>query len=170
MRIEEDKDKKKSAVFLLRKKDIDPEINEEIDRIKNLLGLNPDRQEYKVIYGPLAENDQEIAILSRSMMQILQELASYFEVPAKHVAENRTMATVVDDTGEIIGEQVIMRVQSSSTKPSDAFVAIQYRKHWFWIDDRDFLSKRMFTFLMFLLTLAETGSPGQVPLITVPTG
>ena len=80
------------------------------------------------------------------------------------------MATVGVDMDAVISEPSIMRVQSSHKKPADAFVAIHYRDHWFWIDDRDLPSKRVFTFLMFLLTLAETGSPGQAPLITVPAG
>jgi hypothetical protein len=36
-------------------------------------------------------------------------------------------------------------------------VAVPYRGYWFWIDDRDMASKRMFTFLMFIFTLVETG-------------
>ncbi|MCF7958462.1 MAG: hypothetical protein K9M57_08450 [Phycisphaerae bacterium] len=170
MRIEEDKSKNNSAVLLFRKHNITSEIDQEINMIKTLLGLSPDNMEFNVVYGAIAENDQEIAILSRSMLEILQELASYFEAPARHVEENRTMATAVDDTDDQVGQPSLMRVQSSRMKPSEAFVAILYRDHWFWIDDRDLRSKRMFTFLMFLLNLAETGSPGQAPLITVPAG
>ena len=170
MRIEEDEAKKQSAVFLFRKKNIEPEISAEIDAIKMLLGLNLDQQNFNVVYGAIAKNDQEIAILSRSMLEILLELASYFEVPTKHVTEKRTMATVGVDMDTVISEPSIMRVQSSRKKPANSFVTIQYRDHWFWIDDRDLSSKRVFTFLMFLITLAETGSPGQAPLITVPAG
>jgi hypothetical protein len=44
-------------------------------------------------------------------------------------------------------------------RPADAFVAVPYRDHWFWIDDRDMLSKRLFSFIMFIFTLVET--PGK---------
>jgi hypothetical protein len=53
-------------------------------------------------------------------------------------------------------------------KPANAFAAIKNRSHWYWIDDRDRLSKGYFTFLMILFSLAETGAAPQAPLITVP--
>jgi hypothetical protein len=50
----------------------------------------------------------------------------------------------------------------------DAFVAVAYRNHWFWIDDRDLRTKRAFAFMMMLFTLAETGEREVPPLITIP--
>ncbi len=38
----------------------------------------------------------------------------------------------------------------------------------FWIDDRDWRSKRALTAIMFFLTLADTGSNDKLPLITIP--
>jgi hypothetical protein len=40
--------------------------------------------------------------------------------------------------------------------------------HWFWIDNRDFRSKSIFSFLLLLTSLAETGVTPQAPVITVP--
>ena len=51
-----------------------------------------------------------------------------------------------------------------------AFVAVHYRDHWFWIDDRDIHSKTMFNFLMILFSFTERGkSEPDAPVITVPT-
>ena len=36
------------------------------------------------------------------------------------------------------------------------------------IDDRDWRTKRALTAVMFFFTLAETGDPGKLPLITIP--
>ena len=44
-----------------------------------------------------------------------------------------------------------------------------YRGHWFWIDDRDMGSKRLFSFLMFIFTLVETGGKEGAPVLTIPT-
>ncbi|MCD6174426.1 MAG: hypothetical protein J7K65_01490 [Planctomycetes bacterium] len=63
-----------------------------------------------------------------------------------------------------------MRVQSTKEAPTDAFVTVQYRGYWFWIDDKDFQSKKVFSFLMFLFSLAETGTPPQAPVLTIPAG
>ena len=64
----------------------------------------------------------------------------------------------------------LMRVQSTEEVPTDAFVTVKYRGYWFWIDDKDFQSKKVFSFLMFLFSLAETGAPSQAPVLTIPTG
>jgi hypothetical protein len=45
---------------------------------------------------------------------------------------------------------------------------VRYRDSWFWIDNGDLLSKRFLTVVMFLFTLADTGSPEKLPLITIP--
>jgi hypothetical protein len=49
-------------------------------------------------------------------------------------------------------------------------VAVEYRGTWYWIDDRDFASKRVFTALMLLVNLVERPGEVQLPVITIPTG
>jgi hypothetical protein len=63
-----------------------------------------------------------------------------------------------------------MRVFSGATRPADAFIAVPYRDHWYWIEDRDLPSKRLFTFLMFIFTLVETGGKEGAPIVTIPAG
>jgi hypothetical protein len=55
------------------------------------------------------------------------------------------------------------------SKPDDEFVAVRYRNHWFWIDDRDLKSKRMFSFLMLLFSFTES-EKAYAPVVTIPTG
>ena len=50
----------------------------------------------------------------------------------------------------------------------DAFVAVPYSNHWFWIDSSDLQSKQIFSFLMFVFSLSETGGKEGVPIVTVP--
>lgn len=169
MRIEENENEKKAAVTFFTKEDVDPEIAAEIGSAKELLGLDPDSREYEVVYGELPRNDKEIAILTRSMLGILSELASYIDVPEEHLAEGRVFAVAEKDTEAAFGVKPLIRIHSSPDRPDDAFVAVRYRDYWFWIDDRDVPSKRMFSFLMFLFTLAETGMPEQAPVLTIPT-
>ena len=63
-----------------------------------------------------------------------------------------------------------MFVESSRDKPKDPFLAVKYRDYWFYIEDTDFRSKRMFSFLLFLLSLAEGGGEGLAPVLTLPAG
>jgi hypothetical protein len=88
-------------------------------------------------------------------------MASYIDVPAAHVAEHRAASRFADMGGASSRLKPLLRVHDSVDKPSDAFVTIRYRDYWFWIDDRDLASKGVFSFLMFLFTLTESGS-GQL--------
>lgn len=169
MRIEDTDDKEKATVTFFGKKDVDEDIATEIASAKELLGLDPNSHEYEVVYGEFARNDKEIAILTRSMLGILSELASYIDVPEEHLAEGRAFAVFEKDTEAAFGVEPLIRIHSGRDRPDDAFVAVKYRDYWFWVDDRDVRSKRMFSFLMFLFTLAETGMPEQAPVLTIPT-
>jgi hypothetical protein len=171
IRIQETESKKKTVVMVFRKKDDDPEIQAEINLVKKLLGLNFEHQEFKVVHGAIAKNDQEIALLSRSMLEIFQELGTYIEVPEIHVAQKRVLGNISREADIDAGVEPLMRIQNSKAELiNDAFVAVHYRDHLFWIDDRDYQSKRLFSFMMFLLTLAETGAPRQAPIVTIPAG
>jgi hypothetical protein len=62
----------------------------------------------------------------------------------------------------------MIQIHCSKEKPGNASVAIHYRENWFWIDDRDLKSKRVFAFMLMLFTLADTGEREALPLITIP--
>ena len=62
----------------------------------------------------------------------------------------------------------LLTVRCGSSAPGNAHVSIHYRNQWFWIEDRDRLSKQMFNFLMFLFSLTETGTPQAAPIVTIP--
>ena len=126
------------------------------------------RLETTVIYGSAPTAPNEIAILTRSIMEIIIEMGSRIDVPADHVAEGRTYATL-PQVGSGEGQvPPFSRVHTGKEKPAYAFAAIRNRDYWYWIDDRDRPSKVNFTFLMVLFSLTETGTPPQAPLITVP--
>jgi hypothetical protein len=66
----------------------------------------------------------------------------------------------------------LIEVKTGIDKPENAFAftAVKYDDHWFWIDKRDFRSKRTFAFLMILFSLTETGGRESLPLVTIPAG
>ena len=137
--------------------------------IRKLLGLDPHAKEFNVVYGSVPKDDKEIAILTRSLLQVIVDLSADIEVPDAHVEEKRVSPTRVEEAvkdGKILP---LIRIHSSSGKPDDAFVSVPYRDSHFWIDDRDLMSKKIFSFLMFVFTLVETGEKGTAPIVTVPT-
>jgi hypothetical protein len=62
-----------------------------------------------------------------------------------------------------------VHIRSGDQRPADAFAAVRYSGHWFWVDDSDLNSKRMFMFLMMFSSLSESGTAPQAPILTIPT-
>ena len=159
-----------TAAFVVFSKKPSPAVEADRAEVRELLGLDPKAEEFNVIYGSLATNDKEIAILTRSMLEILIDLASYIEVPAKSATERRTFPTPAPEVVNGAPVAPLIRIHSSPQNPGDAFAAVAYRQEWYWIDDKDLASKRLFSFIMFLFTLTETGDKQGAPVITIPVG
>src|SRR5512135_3190855 len=150
---------------------VDPQVQEDILFVRKTLGLDPSAGDIRVVYGSVAKDDKELALLTRSILEIIIDLGSYIDVPAVHVEEKRVNPTMPEETVQGIPVPPLMRIHSSADKPKDAFIAVPYRNYWFWIDDRDLRSKSLFSFLMFVFSLTETGGAKEgAPIITVPSG
>jgi hypothetical protein len=160
---------KEEATFMVIRGERDPAIEALSAEVRKILGLDPHAKEVNVVYGAGSRNDKEIAILTRSILEVLIDISADIEVPATHVKEKRVSPTHVEEAVKEGRIKPLIRIQSSSGKPDDAFVSVPYRNSHFWIDDKDMMSKRIFSFLMFVFTLVETGEKGTAPIVTVPT-
>ena len=65
-------------------------------------------------------------------------------------------------------ERALVRIHSGPEEPQDAFVAVPYEGEWFWIANNDWRSKRSFSSILFLFTLADTGGNNAPPVLTIP--
>lgn len=146
------------------------EIERKLTRVREILHLNPEAVEFDVVYGAVPENDAQIAILSRSITEIVLELAYDVDIPQVHIDEGRAMPTTHDLSVPPSERPLQMRVHSQQDEPMDAQVKIHYRGYWFWIDDRDLQSKRVFTFLIFLVSMAEGADVNAGPAVTISAG
>ena len=171
MRILKESDQKESTVLFFYREALDAEIEAALGELNAILGLHREGNEVRVVYGLIPGGDQELAMLTRSMLHIMVELATRVDVPTHHVAEGRTIPSIIesDDGGEASITK-LSDVRSGTDKPENAYTAVSYKDHWFWIDDRDFKSKRTFTFLMILFSLSESGGKESLPLVTIPAG
>lgn len=155
-----------AEVTLLRFRDnASPEIDEEIRVVRQTLGIKPDVLELVVSYGSIKRSDNELVLLTRSMWEILAELSSGVDVPEADRLEGRAAPS---PPGPRPRGMPVAHVHSGTEAPTDAFASVRYRNYWFWIDDRDLASKRIFTFLMVFSSIAEKGTVPQVPIITIP--
>ena len=50
----------------------------------------------------------------------------------------------------------LIRIHSGKSM-SAAFVSVKYRNNWFWIDEGDLESKQVFSIIMMLFTMVDTG-------------
>jgi hypothetical protein len=148
----------------------DPAVEADRAEVRKLLGVDPQAEEFSVVYGSVAANEKEIALLTRSVLEIITDLSSYIDVPAANVEQKRTFPSPAPEIANGVPVPALMRILSSSQKPDDAFTAVPYGQDWYWIDDKDFASKRLFSFIMFLFTLTDTGERQGAPVITVPAG
>lgn len=170
MRIKKESEQKQTTVLFFHRRNIPPDTLAAMAEINELLGLKADSQEINVTYGLIARSGAEIAMQTRSTLQVMIDLATQIDVPPEHVADGQTVPSLPPPsvTEEAIGE--LIKVHSGPEKPENAFTAVKYEDHWFWIDKTDFRSKRTFAFLMILFSLTETGGSDALPLVTIPAG
>lgn len=136
-------------------------------RIRELLGLNAASHEFSVVYGSHPEQDTEIAVLTRSLLQVMIDFASYIDVPEADIAEGRVYSPQRTAEQERAFPPLIT-VHHGASPPDDAYASVRYRNQWFWIDDRDRDSKFRLTFLMIMFSLTEGAPTQSAPVVTVP--
>ncbi len=147
---------------------LDPDVQRDTEFVRKTLNLEGENGEVLLEYGALQRSPNELAVLSRSMIEIMQELSADIEVPAEDVSEGRTYATAEPPANASPFDQPRVAIHSGATPPGDAFTAVRYRDTWYWISDHDLNSKRSLTFLLLFFSLAETGVVPEAPTLTIP--
>lgn len=160
LRVEQDSLKHETTLLTFFSKGITQETIDNLAEVRRLLHLNPEAHDFRLVFGATPANDGEIAVVTRSLMHIMGVMAAHVEVPPEHVAEGRATPG--------LAQPAPFRIACSRKRPADAFVTVAYRDRWFWIDDRDLKTKRAFSMLMIMSTLADTGPREALPLITIP--
>lgn len=167
LRVKQGAEQQPASILPFRSEDIAPETLAEILELRQLLRLDPEATEFELVFGSLPSHGRELAVITRSILHVMTTMAAQVEVPAQDVAEGRATPGFAAGDGEKQTHGLV-RIHSSPDEPVDASVAVRYRSHWFWIDDRDLKSKRAFASMLLLFTLTDTGQKESLPLITIP--
>ena len=155
------------SFMTFRSEKVPPEIQSDIVELRRLLKLNPSASEYKVRFGAVPSNDTEIAVITRSILSLMQTMAAEVGVPPEDLAQSRAFPGF--EHGDAVpGVVRMIRIHSGKSVPPDAFVSVKYRNSWFWIDDGDLESKQMFSLIMMLFTMVDTGPQQSQPVLTIP--
>ncbi len=157
-------------VMSLRFHDI-PEVAESSKRLKEILGLRADLDEFYLTNNPTDHSPREIGIQPRALIGVMNYLSQSVEPPKRDIDAGRVTVTRNRDGSEFDWPMLskdLFRVASSSKQPDNAFVRVQYRDTWFYIDDSDLSSKSTFNLLDQLFQL-QSGNTGNVaPMLTLP--
>jgi len=140
----------------------DPALAEDILKMNELLGLDEDSDQFSVIYGTTPQQKNQIAIKTRPLYLILNDLTPFVDVPAEDIASGR--ATAFDTRGV---EQRPLQVHCGKEPPQECFAAVPYRGCWFWIDHGHHESKITFSYLLLTLKLADTRPQQAKPTVTI---
>ena len=165
LRVERPKGGEPATVLFFRSDRVEPEMQAKMTEVRDLLGLTPGQSVFKIVSSPVRGGDGELTLGTRSLSQMISALALGVEVPTAHLERKLTPPF----PGIPAGEEALLRIHSGPEEPAAAFQAERYEGQWFWIANDDWRSKRTFSSILFLFTLANTGPSPNVPTLTIPT-
>jgi hypothetical protein len=106
----------------------------------------------------------DLRLKTRSVLGSMAWMANAVTVPSAHADVVPTVAP-----GAVPGSMMDIRVADRPVE--GAFLSVEHRGHWFYIDDRDLDSKRTLGLLTSLLRLSiSAGGAQTVPVLTLPLG
>jgi len=152
-------------VLYLTDKTTAEQTRRDIDFLRSTLQLNPGKNEFRLKYGLVAEDPDVIAVLTDSILDLMLDLSWQIDVPQPHIDEGRTAATFVD-TG-FGGSLFTVHHAEDQPDPADVYVAIKERGYWYYIDDRDMITKRTFGLLQILFSLTDAGEGARGPVVSI---
>jgi hypothetical protein len=133
------------------------------EKARGVLGQSPGALDPSVVW-------QEIGLRGRSMLEIMQVASKEVQVPATDIDRGVATANRTDNLGGATGEPDWFVVKSSDSEPRDSSLSIEYRGHWFYIDDTDLQSRETFAMLTALFAVVGGTVPGAHPVLTLPVG
>jgi hypothetical protein len=148
-----------------------PDHEDDALELLRLLGLPappPDAREIvlPVSLAPGAAGKEGIVFTTRSVYNLLEILTAAVDIPGEDIQSGAAMS--FPRSGPL-GSQ--LRIHRSRAKPENAYVAVEYRSWWFYIDTTDRPTKRFFHLLTVLwsVSIAESASKAQKsPLLMLP--
>lgn len=145
------------------------ELQDDALRAAEILQVDPALRNYRVVYGSFATEPDEIAVLSRSVLEIMVELGAGIKVPTSHETGGWASGSLYQRP-DAVAFQDLIDIHSGEKRPPNPYVAIRHQGAWFWIEQHDLRSKESFSFLNILTQLTSTHTGVRGPVVTIGTG
>jgi len=168
IRVDRARDNSETSVVGFPPVNVTPEVAAKIAEVKRILRLTGAGRSHQVHYGGWSGKGDEVAIATRSMLQVMIELGIFAQVPEVDIAGGK--ATVGAGSSPSLGNELplLLNILSGPSPPFEAFAAIEYKGRWFWIPDNDIGSKSIFTGVMLLFSISDVGVRTPAPVVTIP--
>jgi len=156
-------------------------------RLKQLLGLEPDRNNFPIVEAEMVNAEKargvlgqspgaldpsvvwvEVGLRGRSMLEIMQVASKGVQVPDEDIERGTATANRAPDQQNADSATDWLVIKSSDSSPSDSSLKIEYRGDWFYIDDTDLQSRETFAMLTGLFAVVGGTVPGAHPVLTLP--
>jgi hypothetical protein len=135
--------------------DLTPADVADLATLRSRLNLEATGEGLRIVFASDAGGERELSLATRSIFEVLQDLAQGVETGDGAPAPDR-------DT--------LVRVRSGPAAPADAHVAIRRHGRWYWIDGADERSKRLFLLVQVMTSLTDDSGGARSPLVTIPAG
>lgn len=145
----------------------DRETVAQVEELKGLLGLSPKSDSYRIGFGSSKVDSESIMLQTYSLAQVLASVSGRVDMPEEDLESQRAAPGMPASGDGGLFKNVM--VKSGRDKPKDAFASVEYRDSWFWVDDHDLLTKKVFSFMMLAFTLMDKGQQETQLQLTLPT-
>lgn len=161
--LDTDPDTKHEVIFVLNKEGLPESTLQKSRRAAEIIGLEEGRDRYNVLYAPFKTSSDSLSIQTRSVIQMLSVMAAFVDVPAEYANH----ATPGFDMARVSSRP--FHVKSGLERPDNSFATVKYNGYWYWIENSDMASKRVFTLMLFMTTLTNQAKSAALPVLTIPT-
>ncbi len=150
------------------------EFASEINKLRQVLGITgASKSNPKLVEIGDQTYKNAIEVQTRSFMGVMYFLAQAVVVPKEDINQQKVATTSLENGDSFDWEKVTGKlavINSSSSKPSNAAIAVNYRGWWFYVADSDVTTKATFQLLGQLFALQSRDKKGSSPLLTLPIG
>ncbi|MEM1166832.1 MAG: hypothetical protein AAGI30_11140 [Planctomycetota bacterium] len=148
-----------------------PELDDEAEELLALLVAGaPPRERTAVLElasGGRAADDGTLHLQTRSIGELIRIAGASMDIAPEHLETG-----LARDVRGVAEPSRLIRIRGDDDRPRDAYVAVEHRGWWYWIDATDVSSKQYFKLLTTLISVRLADSvrgQSRSPVLTIPT-